>query len=135
MSGRPTVLVVDDEREACDLMLMALDARGFRTLVAHDGLAAWELLQQHHPAVLIVDIKLPGLNGYELVMRLRKDPALGSTPVIVVTGLTGSSQSSDEEWARACGAEALFTKPFAIDAFVAKVSALASRRGAAPRAG
>lgn len=131
MSERPLVLVVDDEREACDLMLLALDARGFRTLVAHDGLAAWETLRTRRPAVVIVDIQLPGLNGYELVMRLRKDPELKSTPVVVVTGLTGSSQSTDEEWARACGAEALFTKPFPIDAFVAKVAALATRRSPA----
>lgn len=128
MTHRPLVLVVDDEREACDLMLMALDARGFRTIVAHDGLSAWEMLQASRPAVMIVDIQLPGLNGYELVVKLRKDVRLRGIPVVVVTGLTGSSGSSDEEWARACGADALFTKPFPIDAFLARVATLASLR-------
>ena len=133
MTERPLVLVVDDEREACDLILMALDARGFRTQVAHDGLEAWDALQASRPAVMIVDIQLPGLNGYELVVKLRKDPRLRTTPVIVVTGLTGSSASSDDEWARACGADALFTKPFPIDEFVAKVASLARLRPTAIR--
>jgi DNA-binding response OmpR family regulator len=124
--NRPRILVVDDEREACDLIRMTLDSRDFRTEVAHDGVQAWISILESPPHVVVLDIQLPGINGYELLTRIRKTASLDALPVVLVTGLTDASGLGDTEWARVTGADALFSKPFDPDNFVETVRRLAT---------
>jgi len=125
--NRPRILVVDDERDACDLIRMTLDSRNFRTEVAHDGIQAWTSILESPPHVAVLDIQLPGMNGYELLTRIRKTPSLDALPVVLVTGLTDSSGLGDSEWARVTGADALFSKPFDPDLFIETIQRLAAR--------
>lgn len=85
---QPLVLVVDDEprntRLACDV----LGAAGFRTLAAGSGADALALAREHVPDVVLMDVRLPDLDGAEAARRLKEDPRTAAIPVVALTALT-----------------------------------------------
>lgn len=89
------VLVIDDDRDCCDMLAAVIEARGHETRSAYDALEATEILQSFMPDIVFLDIGLPGLSGTELVKYLRGIPALASIPVIAVTGRTGERDRKD----------------------------------------
>jgi CheY-like chemotaxis protein len=84
--ARPLILVVDDDESVRDVMVEALTDSGFDAITAADGERALDLALRHHPAVVLVDVMMRGMDGYTLVTRLRAEPATRGTPVVVVTG-------------------------------------------------
>jgi hypothetical protein len=83
---RPRVLVVDDCRDAADSLAMLLRAWGYEPVVAYDGPSALALASAGPPAAALLDLALPGMNGWETARRLRQLPGLGALPLIAVTG-------------------------------------------------
>ncbi len=117
-AGPPLVVVVDDEEDICEMIAVGLRAAGYEVAVAHDGEEGLELIRSRRPALLVLDIKMPRMNGYEVLTHLQQDPALASLPVFVITSLTSddipgeTASMSDEEWARRLGVRRFFSKPF-----------------------
>jgi CheY-like chemotaxis protein len=105
---RPRVLVVEDHQTMREAVRMLLEPEGFVVLEATDGNSALEAIRRDPPEVVLLDLGIPGLNGVEVLARLKADPATASVPVIVVTA-TGVEVRQE---AFALGAVAFFTKPF-----------------------
>jgi two-component system, cell cycle response regulator DivK len=86
---------------------------------AHDGQAAVELASAHKPDLILMDIQLPIMDGYEATRRIKADPALNAIPIIVVTSY---ALSGDEAKARAAGCDAYVTKPYSPRQLLAKIN-------------
>ena len=80
-----TVLVIDDDRPSGDLLTAYLDSAGFNVELAVDGPTGLDLVRQHSPAAIVLDIRLPGMDGWQVLRRLKADPATTDIPVIIVS--------------------------------------------------
>ena len=83
-----SVLIVDDDPMFREVVRMRLAAAGYQTYVAGGAEAGWELVKAHRPDVVLLDLIMPEADGVSVLRRLRADPALAPTPVIVVSGLS-----------------------------------------------
>ncbi len=104
------ILVVDDERDIVEIICDFLQGEGYRTLAAYDGGQALEALNRYHPDAVILDIKMPVLDGLEVIRQLRANPKLTSTPVIVLTATQVIRES--EERFRQLKVATWMAKPF-----------------------
>ncbi len=121
------VLVVDDEVRLAEAVARGLRAEGFDVEISHDGLDALWLAKEREYAAIVLDLLLPGMNGFEICRELR---AAGVwTPILMLTAKSGEY---DEAEALDTGADDFLSKPFSFVVLVARVRAVA-RRGAAPR--
>ena len=84
MAGK-LILVVDDERDIAEIVSELLQGEGYRTTVAHDGQEALTAMRQHHPDAVVLDLKMPVLDGIGVLRHMRADTALQATPVVVLT--------------------------------------------------
>ena len=108
-TGAPRrVLVVDDNQDAAHALRLLLETDGHEVMVAADGAAGLALAREHRPDVVLLDIGLPTLNGYEIAMRIRADPALKDTMLVAVTGY---GQMHDRARASASGFDHHLVKP------------------------
>src|SRR5262245_17189260 len=103
------VLVVDDEPDVLLLCRLNLQQRGHELLEAPDGTAALQLARAELPDAIVLDLMLPGMDGYQVLETLRGDPLTASIPVLV---LTAKSLRADRERSHGLGASAFLTKPF-----------------------
>ncbi|HTU67285.1 MAG TPA: PAS domain S-box protein [Steroidobacteraceae bacterium] len=120
---RMRVLVVDDNRDAADSMRMLLDASGQEARAVYDGVSALELAESFHPEVILLDIGMPSMDGYQVVRELRLRRL---SPQPTVAALTGWGQDSDKKKAQDAGFDHHFTKPVGAEellAFLDKVAA------------
>lgn len=122
-----TVLIVDDEEDVCELLRVLLEARGLVVETAGDGHQAIERIEQKCPDLILLDLKMPRLGGYELFVRLRSDEKHKTIPIIVITALTQESDHNDEEWARRMGAEGFLTKPLDMEDLGRRVEEFVSK--------
>jgi CheY-like chemotaxis protein len=83
-----SILIVDDDPMFRDVVRMRLSAAGYQTFAAAGADAAWEMAKSHRPDVILLDLVMPEVDGVSFLRRLRSDPALAPTPVIVVSGLS-----------------------------------------------
>jgi DNA-binding response OmpR family regulator len=121
------VLVVEDEVHLGETIGRGLRAEGFDVELVHDGLDGLWRARERPYAVIVLDILLPGMNGFEVCRTLRRDGVW--TPILVLTAKTGEY---DEAEALDIGADDFLSKPFSFVVLVARLRALV-RRGAAPR--
>lgn len=117
--GEQRVLVVDDNVDAAETMALLLEALGYKSSIAHGGLAAIEAVKAHDPDIVLLDIGLPDLSGHEVARRLRAE-LINPPPLIAVTGY---GQASDRETSLEAGFRAHLTKPVDVD----KLAALLER--------
>jgi PAS domain S-box-containing protein len=103
------IIIADDNRDAVESLSTLLELQGHAVHSAHDGLEAFELAREIRPSVMLLDIGMPGLNGYELARRLRQE-AWGKDMVLIAA--TGWGQDDDRMRAFASGFDAHLTKPF-----------------------
>ena len=103
-----TVLVVDDDDANLILARALLEADGFAVLTATDAMSTFEVLKDNHPALILMDIQLPGMDGWELTRRLKRNIGTSHIPIIAVTAY---GQHGDEERARAAGFLEFVVKP------------------------
>ena len=102
------VLVVDDNQDAAEMLAVLLTAWGLQTRVAYDGLSALTIAQDFEPAVALLDIGLPGLDGYETALRMRQQ-SWGRTALLVA--VTGWGQATDLARSREAGFDHHLVKP------------------------
>lgn len=106
------VLIVDDSKTIHVLLTRQLTGLGYACLSAYDGESAIEMARQHKPALILMDVVMPILNGFQATREIRKDadPAVANIPVII---MSGNAQPTEELWSLKIKANAFLAKPFA----------------------
>ncbi len=122
-----SILVVDDERHIVDLLRLYLEKEGFSVVAAADGETALELHARHDPDLVILDLMLPRIDGFEVCREIRRR---GETPILM---LTARSDDVDSIVGLELGADDYVTKPFNPRALVARVKAILRRSGPGKR--
>ena len=117
------ILVVEDQEDNRQIIRDLLDHAGFEVIEVGDGEKALTAAAEHRPDVILMDVQLPLLDGYEATRRIKADPVLKRIPIIVVTSY---ALGGDEAEARAAGCDAYMAKPFSPKALLAKVREYAS---------
>src|ERR687885_911300 len=108
--GLPPILVVDDNHDNAEIIRQYLEARGYPVTVAHDGDEALALFERVRPALVLLDVMMPGRDGWEVCRLMKQHPVLGrSTRVIMVTAL---GEWEDKREALQTGADDYVEKPF-----------------------
>ena len=103
------ILVVEDTDDNRRIMRDLLTGAGYDLVEAIDGPAGWAMATSHRPDLILMDIQLPIMDGYEVTRRIKADPALRHIPVIAVTSY---ALSGDETKSREAGCDAYIAKPF-----------------------
>lgn len=114
-----TILVVEDEANVRKLVIINLSSRGYRVLEAKDGAQALAHLRQEKPALMVLDIKLPDLTGWEILGRIESDPALRANfPVLVMTASMTDAQMDLQPYPRVVE---ILIKPFKTEKLISAV--------------
>jgi CheY-like chemotaxis protein len=116
---RPLVLVIEDDRDSRRLYAEELQRAGYSVSEAHNGLQAAEKAAELEPDVIVTDLGLPGIDGYELCRRLHRDERLGRIPIVAITGRYFSE--ADIARAHREGCKAVLIKPIVGDELVAEI--------------
>lgn len=107
------VLIADDEREVLEVMSKRIRAEGYDVITAADGLQAWDFIVSESPDVILLDLTMPGMDGFTLLKKLREHPPSGKwQPVIIVSGL---DELSDMQKGFSLEADHYLTKPCRMD--------------------
>jgi PAS domain S-box-containing protein len=126
------VLLVEDNVDAAESLSMLLELLGYQVRVAHDGIAGLDAARREPPDVMLVDIGLPGMDGYELARRVRADPRLAH---VILIALTGYGREQDRDSALASGFDRHLVKPVSPEALDGLVAELSAGRSAHPDLG
>jgi len=131
MTKNPEILVVEDSKTQARWLGLLLKQQGYETTVAYDGKEALEMLSGMMPDVVVTDIMMPEMDGFELCRRIKEDDKLGGIPVILLTAL---SDPSDVLHAIKCGADNFITKPYDPDFLLSRVEQTLKNRALKPSA-
>lgn len=123
----PRILLVDDEPNIVLALEFLMKKEGYETLTADDGEKALRAVREHRPDLVILDLMMPKLDGYEVCQRIRSDPALKN---VVIVMLTAKGREVEREKGLAMGADLYITKPFSTREVVQKVRELLSETSA-----
>lgn len=115
------ILIVEDNPQNRYLMSFLLEQQGYELLVAEDGAVALEMLESEVPDLILMDMQLPRIDGYEATRRIKADGRFRSIPLVA---LTAHSMERDEERARDAGCDEFVTKPVDADGLLALVANL-----------
>lgn len=118
------ILIVDDEKPICDLIDMNLSAGGYQCAAVQDGIAALRMIEEEAFDLILLDIMLPGEDGYSILERLKASSETKNIPVIMVTA---KEAEYDKVRGLEAGADDYITKPFGMMEFVARVKAVLRR--------
>ena len=124
-----TILLVEDNEMNRDMLSRRLERRGYRVVLAVDGQSGVELAGTEAPDLVLMDMSLPVLDGWEATRRLKADPGTAHLPVIA---LTAHAMSGDRERAIAAGCDDYDTKPIELARLLGKVEALLGAPAPAP---
>jgi len=112
---RPVILLVEDTKEVTIMVVDYLEMAGYQVIAASDGLSGIEQAQRLHPALILMDIQMPGMDGLEATRRLRAQPDFRTTPIIALTAL---AMRGDRERCLAAGATDYLAKPVSLKKLV-----------------
>ena len=126
------LLIVEDNTDAAESLMMLLELLGHRVRVVHDGVAALEAATANVPDVMLIDIGLPGIDGYEVARRIRREPGLER---VVLVALTGYGREGDKKQALAAGFDYHLAKPVNPDTLQDLVARLGSAEAGRPQSG
>ena len=108
----PLIVCADDDADIRELLMFGLGGHGYRVVFAADGTEALRLAESWKPALMILDVAMPGIDGFELTRRLRAGAETSEIPVVL---LTARVRDADVQQGYALGADAYITKPFHLD--------------------
>jgi CheY-like chemotaxis protein len=123
VTTQPSVLVVDDEPQVVWVLQFSLQALGYRTYSAHDGMEALDQIRRHRPELMVLDVMMPRMDGWSVLEHLARNGETGGPRIVVVTAL---ASASDRSRAEQLGASAFVPKPFDMDHLVTVLKDLAS---------
>lgn len=118
------VLIVDDEEHIRELIKFNLDKNGYRTICADNGLDALKMAKSENPQLILLDVMLPAMDGYDVCKEIRRDNSISSTPIIMITA---KGEEFDKVLGLELGADDYITKPFSIRELIARVKAILRR--------
>ena len=121
----PRLLIADDNEQNRDMLSRRLQRRGFDVLLAQDGRAAVEMARAERPDLILMDMNMPHLDGWEATRRIKAEPDVAAVPVI---GLTAHALDGDRERALEAGCADYHTKPVDFATLVAQIEALLQGR-------
>ena len=121
----PRILVVEDDPDNRRIVVKVLAVDGYATLEAGDGESALALARREHPDAIIMDLAIPGIDGWEAARRLKADARTADIPIIA---LTAFAMRGDDERAREAGCDAYLAKPCRPQAIREVVGSLVARR-------
>jgi two-component system alkaline phosphatase synthesis response regulator PhoP len=123
-SDARTILIVDDEVDLVDLLKYNLEQEGYSVVTATNGADALDIARRAAPDLIVLDVMMPGMDGIEVCRRIRKDAAIRTTPVIMLTART-----EDEDYVRGLdvGADIYLGKPISLPVLISQVKALFRR--------
>ena len=125
MSPRPLVLVADDDPDILLLITVTLERDGYDVVTAKDGPSALEAAAERVPHLVVLDLMMPGLDGYEVTRRLRREQATKDVPIVIVTAAAEEHQA---DRALEAGADAYMKKPFSPRELLTRTAALILER-------
>ena len=125
MSPRPLVLVADDDPDILLLITVTLERDGYDVVTAKDGPSALEAAAERVPHLVVLDLMMPGLDGYEVTRRLRREQATKDVPIVIVTAAAEEHQATR---ALEAGADAYMKKPFSPRELLTRTAALILER-------
>lgn len=114
------ILIAEDHPDSMALMCYLLQAHDYRTLSAADGETALAMAREQRPDLIVCDLQMPGLDGYQVARALKEDENLRHVPLIAVTAF---SMLGDRERILAAGFDGYFSKPIEVERFVAQLEA------------
>jgi len=112
------ILVIEDTEDNRQIVRDLLESAGYELIEALDGLEGVAAAEREHPDLILMDIQLPGIDGYEATRRIRAVPALAAVPIIAVTSY---ALSGDEAKTRAAGCDGYVAKPFSPRQLLARI--------------
>ena len=115
------ILIVDDDQNICELLRLYIEKEGFSTVIANDGKQALEIFEEENPVLIMLDIMLPGLDGWQVCREIRKK---SQVPIIM---LTAKGEVFDKVLGLELGADDYVIKPFSLAILLAKTTALIRR--------
>ncbi|WP_406660752.1 response regulator [Methanolobus sp. ZRKC3] len=121
---RKKILIVDEEVDALTALKVALEADGYNVIEALDGFEGISKARSENPDVILLDIMMPGMDGFEVCRRLRSDPQLSDIPVIM---LTAKGEVDDKVEGLETGADDYVTKPFNLKELRARIKSVIRR--------
>jgi two-component system cell cycle response regulator DivK len=116
-----SILVVEDTEDNRQILRDLLGAAGYTLIEAFDGAEGVAKASEHRPDLILMDIQMPVMDGYEAARRIKADPALRAIPIVAVTSY---ALSGDEQKARAAGCDSYIAKPYSPRQMLAKVREL-----------
>ena len=119
MSDQKIILVVDDEPDIALALKDRLEMEGYQIITAADGMEALEKLAETEPALILMDVMMPRMNGFQACRKIKSTTEWSKIPVIL---LTAKSQESDKYWGKESGCDDYVMKPFEMDEIVGKIS-------------
>lgn len=120
-----TILVIEDEAQTREIFLRCLTFEGFEAIGAATGTAGVELARSHSPDLIVCDIMMPDLDGYQVLSQIRQSPALAGIPFIF---LTAKATMADLRWGMQLGADDYLTKPCTVAQFLAAIATRLERQ-------
>ncbi len=125
------ILIVEDERDIADLIGFNLQRAGYEVLKAYDGIEGTAMAMRERPDLILLDLMLPGRDGFSVFRELKRDPRTVSTPVIM---LTAKAQTEDRIQGLEAGADDYLTKPFSPKELMLRVHSILKRSDGPPGA-
>jgi DNA-binding response OmpR family regulator len=119
-----TILAIDDERDLLELIEYNLEKAGYLVLKAKTGAAGIDIARQHHPDLIVLDVMLPEMDGWEVCRRLKSEPRTRQIPIVMVTAKV---EESDKVLGLELGADDYVTKPFSPRELLARIRAVLRR--------
>jgi DNA-binding response OmpR family regulator len=124
--SKPLVLVADDAPEILSLLTLRLRKAGYDVIDAADGERTLEMVRKHHPDLVILDVMMPGMNGWEVAKELRHDARFKDLGIIMLTAI---GEKINEMTSPIYGADEFIDKPFEFDDLEAKIKSVLAKRG------
>lgn len=115
------ILVVDDEPDIVSMLTMRLEASGYQVVASSDGNDGYKKAKSEKPDLIVLDLMLPGMDGYQVCRLLKFDENYRNIPIIM---LTAKGQKEDREWGQKVKADFYLTKPFESSVLLARIKEL-----------